>query len=483
MAATTDNPPRTFLGSSAHYGLKIMQWNANGINARKNELNQYLATIDGDKPHIICVEETFLKPDKNFNLTGYDIFRKDRTDNIKGGVATFVKTSINAVQIETPINVESVGVKVIINKTEILIYNIYNPPQSTIDLNNYKQFFENKNAIITGDLNAKNTLWKSPKTNKSGEVLEQLLINNDFIVLNTGQPTYQCRLGGQSHLDLTLASSSMAVKCNWYTINNTLGSDHQPTFTLINETMEEIDSGTRWLLSKADWQEYTANCKDIFKNYDFNTNDSDEYLQNIVDCLNKAASKNIPQSKPRNGKKAIRKQLPYWNDKCRQAIYDRNRARNKMNKSKDLNDCMEYRRLKGLAQHVIKSEARLYWQNYCGTIRNNEKLGNVWNMAKRMGGSAINIRRHILRENNITAENDADKANLMANYFAKISSNANYSDAFKLNQSAREKLILEELQSDNTDTVNSDLNEKFNLAELFRAINNLKMTLVLERTR
>jgi len=163
MAATTDRPPRTFLGSSTHYGLKIMQWNANGINARKNELNQYLATIDGDKPHIICVEETFLKPDKNFNLTGYDIFRKDRTDNIKGGVATFVKTSINAVQIEAPNNVESVGVKVIINKTEILIYNIYNPPKSTIDLNNYKQFFENKNAIITGDLNAKNTLWNSPK--------------------------------------------------------------------------------------------------------------------------------------------------------------------------------------------------------------------------------------------------------------------------------------------------------------------------------
>jgi len=182
--------------------LKIMQWNANGITAHMNELKQFLASIEGDQPHVICIEETFLKPGKSLNIPGYDIFRKDRLNAFGGGVATLVKNSISAMQVDTPDGIESVGIKVILNKTEIVIYNIYNPPQNTIDFDSYKIFFESKNAIITGDLNAKNTLWKSPKCNKSGEILEQLLLDNDFIVLNTGQPTYQCRLGGQSHLGL-----------------------------------------------------------------------------------------------------------------------------------------------------------------------------------------------------------------------------------------------------------------------------------------
>jgi ribonuclease HI len=376
-------------------------------------------------------------------------------------------------QIKTPDNVESLGIKIVVDKSALLIYNIYNPPGVNIDVDKYKPFFANKNAFITGDLNAKNSLWGSPAPNKSGESLEQLLNENDFIVLNTGQPTYQCRLGGQSHLDLTIASNSMALKCSWYTINNTLGSDHQPTFVLINEAPDETQPSNRWLTNKADWQQYTANCKDFFKNWVHLANDSELNFRNIVSCINKAANKCIPKSKPRKSSKVFKKQLPYWNDKCRSAIYDRNRARNKMNKSKDLNDCMEYRRLKGIAQHVIKTEARLYWQNYCGTIRNNEKLSSVWNMAKRMNGSTVNIRRHIIAENGITAENDMDKANLMANYFAKISSNANYSDVFKLNRAAREADILQELgQPDQSD--NSLLNECFNLAEIFRAIRDLK---------
>jgi ribonuclease HI len=454
--------------------IKLMQWNANGLNAHLNELRQYLASISGDQPSVICVQETFLKPGKNINLPGYAVFRNDRLNNPKGGIATFVKSNLNAMQIKTPDNVESLGIKIVVDKSALLIYNIYNPPGVNIDVDKYKPFFANKNAFITGDLNAKNTLWRSPKTNKSGEILEQLLVENDFIVLNTGQPTYQCRLGGQSHLDLSITSSSMAIKCNWFTINNTLGSDHQPTFTILNETPDELEPCTKWLLSKADWQQYTANCKDIFRNWSHNINDPDEGLKHIVDSINCAALSSIPQSKPRKRNKAVKKQLPYWNEQCRHAVYERNRARNKMNKTRDLNDCMEYRRLKGVAQNVIKMQAKLYWQNYCGTIRNNEKLGAVWNMAKRMNGSTVNIRRHILKDNGITAESDIDKANLMASYFAKISSNSNYSDNFKVDQAQKEQQFSEEIDGQPQLDDNAVLNENFNLAEIFRAIKDLK---------
>lgn len=255
--------------------LTIMQWNSNGLLSHKNELANFLAqqnlnpTLNkqNNKPHIICIQETFLKPNKKFCLDGYDVFRKDRLANLKGGVATLVLASLSAVQVETPDGIECIGIKIKLQNSFINIFNVYNPPDVKIDFNIYKVLFENRNSIITGDFNAKNPLWKSPQTNFSGEILAKLLETYNFITLNTGQPTFQCPRGGHSILDLTLTSNALALKCNWYTINNTLGSDHQPTFTVINSYTEEEPFLPKWILNKADWQQFTNNCKKGFKNW------------------------------------------------------------------------------------------------------------------------------------------------------------------------------------------------------------------------
>ena len=69
------------------------------------------------------------------------------------------------------------------------------------------------------------------------------------------------------------------------------------------------------------------------------------------------------------------------------AITDRNKARNAMHKNNTLENCINYRRLKGKAQHVIKSAARKYWQDYCIALDKSTKLGTVWRMAKKMNGN------------------------------------------------------------------------------------------------
>lgn len=38
------------------------------------------------------LQETFLKPNRNFYIKGYQTYRKDRTDGPKGGVALCIKT-------------------------------------------------------------------------------------------------------------------------------------------------------------------------------------------------------------------------------------------------------------------------------------------------------------------------------------------------------------------------------------------------------
>jgi len=50
-------------------GLHIFQWNCNGLFARKEELLHHIA-INKGKYHVICLQETFLKPGKMFDIQG-----------------------------------------------------------------------------------------------------------------------------------------------------------------------------------------------------------------------------------------------------------------------------------------------------------------------------------------------------------------------------------------------------------------------------
>jgi len=70
----------------------------------------------------------------------------------------------------------------------------------------------------------------------------------------------------------------------------------------------------------------------------------------------------------KNTKNRLLKPLPYWNEDCNKTVRDRNKARNAMHKYRTLENCIKYRHHKGTAQHVIKSTAREYWQNYYNTL-------------------------------------------------------------------------------------------------------------------
>ena len=77
-------------------------------------------------------------------------------------------------------------------------------------------------------------------------------------------------------------------------------------------------------------------------------NDSNRKL---TDALIQAAEASIPRYK-KTVKNKNNKFLPYFNESCITSIKSRNIARNKANKSKEINDRIEYKRLKGVAQRT-----------------------------------------------------------------------------------------------------------------------------------
>ena len=102
----------------------------------------------------------------------------------------------------------------------------------------------------------------SPIANHRGNIIEVMLKEYSYVVLNTGRPTYQTFTGGMSHIDLALVNSNIAAKCNWNVLNNTMGSDHCPTVVTYNEPAYSEAAGIpRWKVEHADWQSYKGSSR------------------------------------------------------------------------------------------------------------------------------------------------------------------------------------------------------------------------------
>ena len=83
---------------STRSSLRILQWNADGLKSKSDELGLRLKELDID---IAVIQETWLSSKNNKDpeptpiIQGYDSYRADRKVNLKrGGLIFYIKTSI-----------------------------------------------------------------------------------------------------------------------------------------------------------------------------------------------------------------------------------------------------------------------------------------------------------------------------------------------------------------------------------------------------
>lgn len=100
--------------------LTILQWNARSLISNGQEFKKYLSNIQ-DKPNIICIQETWLKPQWDFVIQGYTAIRNDRVNGKGGGVATFVLNGTRFSQVRIEKEHEAIAVKSWTGKGEIII--------------------------------------------------------------------------------------------------------------------------------------------------------------------------------------------------------------------------------------------------------------------------------------------------------------------------------------------------------------------------
>ena len=117
--------------------IKIALWNCNSINNKIEEFKLFLLKY---KPDIISLNETKINEiNANHlfnNIQNYTFIHKHRNNNKNGGggVELIINKNIKFVELDIfdHLNLETVAIKIKIQKLEMMIVSYYNPPSSPL---------------------------------------------------------------------------------------------------------------------------------------------------------------------------------------------------------------------------------------------------------------------------------------------------------------------------------------------------------------
>ena len=189
--------PLLILFSSMDFKHKIIQWNCRGLKPNYNEVSLLISEYN---PSVFCFQETFLKPDDNISLRGFNIYNYIHTDSMRpsGGASIFVKSSFPQRKIDLQTELQAIAVSVTLDR-EITICSVYIPPSFSLSSQHLDNLLQKLPSpyILLGDFNGHNILWGGQNNDSRGKLIENFITKNATLII----------LQVQSHLHLLIFPS------------------------------------------------------------------------------------------------------------------------------------------------------------------------------------------------------------------------------------------------------------------------------------
>lgn len=396
----------------------LLQWNARSLIGNGQEFKRFVTTSE-IVCHVICVQETWLKPTLDFVLPGFVSVRKDRSDRQGGGCATFIKAGIEYRVVPIESTLELIVTEIWSVTGRISLLNFYNPCLclSAAELEDVMRQVRPP-VIWTGDFNAHNVLWGSSKTDGNGVVVENIMQDFNLVCLNDGHPT-RVQLGSltPSCLDLMLVSGELAGKSEWEVLDPyNLGSDHFPTIGTFGLRLPaELDRiGGRFNFLKADWEKFETLCDDLLPG--LQDNSIDEWNNGLSGIISTAAASAIPKK----GIGLQKKMVPWWNKECDEAIRKRNKAFRVLRRFPTPDNLIQYKYCRALVRKVIKSAKKSSWREYCSSLSGETPISQLWSTVRKMNGVGRKANLPVLVHEAKIAATSVEKANLLVETFRKV---------------------------------------------------------------
>lgn len=170
--------------------LRILFWNANGIEHKINELS---ALTVKNKLDVILLSETRLLPNKHLKIPNYITYRTDKTPRPctpqSGGTAILVHRRITHREISLNTSITTTSIDISTDLHPIRITSVYKSPTQKLKTEDLDKITNNSGYLI-GDLNSKHPLWNSYSANSAGNFLYRHYQNSDYSIIAPDTSTH-----------------------------------------------------------------------------------------------------------------------------------------------------------------------------------------------------------------------------------------------------------------------------------------------------
>ncbi len=453
--------------STTRDGLRILQWNADGLTRKTTELQERLVATSID---VCFIQESKLaKNNRTPSMKGYTPYRADRANTKGGGLLAYVKNDLDFQKIgnraKSATEVSSLRVR-IGKSTWIDLNNVYAPPSHSIG---QEIIFcpdiipVSANSITCGDFNAHSKTWDllQPE-DRRGEEVETWMADKEQIPINTASvPTRHNRATGNgSSPDITVCGSNWSGRCSWSVQECIGGSDHLPILITVSTKIHYqpvLGKKPRWRIKGVDWDKFQAAVEDATDRLDPSLPIKGR-VEKFTSLLTDAAKQHV-------GKVKIGKRSKSWmNPAIRTAIRKRNKLRRRLRTREErqawLNACRE-------VNNEIQASKTESWRNLLEDALASDDESKMWRIIKDLNGSpednapneAMVIGGRIITSNK-------KKADAFARHYAAVSRLQ-----FTKEEREENRRLKKLLESPSVgDTSCSD----FTMAELKKAISKMK---------
>lgn len=282
--------------------IRILTWNANGIIARKNELQHFLHTENID---IALISETHLTSRMHVRFQGYILHPCHHPGDVThGGSAILIKDSIvhDVLNNYATSKLQATCIALQINGIRTTVAAIYSPPRHAISHSEYSELFSHlgQHWIAGGDWNAKHAMWGSRLTSPKGRSLYEAILSNSLTCLSSGHPTYW-PTDTNKRPDCIDFFLTKGVAPNYTETKNyaDLSSDHSPILLQISGTTQQRKRSFQITNKRTDWEAFREILdKEIILSHKINSpTELEEAIsaitKSIRDCFDHSSHPNI----------------------------------------------------------------------------------------------------------------------------------------------------------------------------------------------
>ena len=409
---------------------RIAIWNARSVRNKIIELREKAKDYD-----IIGITETWLSPNDNFRLKGYNTYRKDREGKKGGGLGILVKNDIR-VKVREDVTwlknkTEILAVTVNLDNEDIDIIVIYKQPNQVLKKEEWRKLFKNKRSntelIVMGDFNANNREWNCYKEDSDGislgEVVneEDMFIRNEHTTSRTGSGKYR-----PSNIDLIITTFGIYQDAEIIEEGETLGSDHQIIGMKISKclarregkmftTRKVKENKINWNIFKMQQLRYEESLKEetegsssteekcnILTKYIMEAVKGAEIKEGNEGRKEKDERRGEEENKIKHNRSQTNRlvQFPWWDEECIKVKMERKKAVRKFVKNPSSVNWQIYKEKAGEVKELIKNKRNKAWEEMATTINHRTRGTDIWRKVKNIQKGFDNN----MSNNNISAE-------------------------------------------------------------------------------